>query len=82
MTVGRIIASTFILGFGSVVAVFHIGLGVKRLKEEGLKKISIKDLRNIDAIKYETAPAIQLFFIGVACFAMIAYWYFSVFRTF
>lgn len=82
MTAGRIIASTFILGFGSIFGVFHIFWGIRRLRRDGFKKTNVMTLLNFDKMQYETAPGHQLILLGTVSLVGAAIWYFYVFRTF
>lgn len=82
MTVGRIVASTFILGFGSIFGVFHILWGIRRLRRDGYKRMKVMKLFNFDEMQYETAPGHQLILVGTVALLAVAIWYVYVYRKF
>ena len=81
MSIGRIMASIFILGFGTIFGLGHLLWGVLRfIKEDSHKPISWSIL-NFDKMDYDTAPSVQLILLGAISIVGVLVWYFYVFRS-
>lgn len=82
MSTEQIILSYFTLGFGSFLGIFHVLWGIKRMRHDDSRKISLEELFDFTTMKYKSAPGAQLILAGVLCLAMVAFWYFYAFRSF
>ena len=75
------ILSTFTLGFGSFLGIFHILWGIKRMRHDGSRKTPLKQLFDFSTMQYKTAPGAQLILVGVLCLVMVVSWYFYTFES-